>query len=66
VTPEGVAKDFVPELPAAQAKVLPTQGPIFAKAFDGKVTNAASKNKPSWFVFLRDATRQRQFDGLSN
>ena len=27
-----------------------TQGPIFAKAFDEKVTNAAWKSKPSWYI----------------
>jgi len=27
-----------------------TQGPIFAKAFGEKVTNAAWKNRPSWFI----------------
>jgi hypothetical protein len=27
-----------------------TQGPIFGKAFDEKVTNAAWKNKSSWFI----------------
>jgi hypothetical protein len=27
-----------------------TQGPIFAKAFDDKVTSAAWKSKPSWFI----------------
>jgi len=26
------------------------QGPIFAKTFDEKVTNAAWKSKPSWFI----------------
>jgi len=27
-----------------------TQGPIFGKAFDEKVTNAAWKTKPSWYI----------------
>jgi len=51
LTPEGVAKDFAQDLPAAQTKVMAvTQGPIFAKAFDEKLTNAAWKSKPSWFI----------------
>jgi pimeloyl-ACP methyl ester carboxylesterase len=51
VTPEGVAKDFAPDLPAAQTRVMAaTQGPIFAKTFEEKVTTAAWRTKPSWFV----------------
>src|SRR6267142_760073 len=51
LTPEGVASDFAPDLPAAQTNVMAaTQGPIFGKAFDEKVTNAAWKIKPSWFI----------------
>jgi pimeloyl-ACP methyl ester carboxylesterase len=51
LTPEGVAKDFAQDLPATQTRVMPvTQGPIFGKAFDEKVTKAAWQNKPSWFI----------------
>jgi pimeloyl-ACP methyl ester carboxylesterase len=51
LTPAGVAKDFAQDLPAAQTKVMAaTQGPVFAKAFGEKVTNAAWKTKPSWFI----------------
>jgi len=51
LTPEGVAKDFAQDLPAAHTKLMAvTQGPIFAKAFEDKVTNAAWKNKPSWYI----------------
>jgi pimeloyl-ACP methyl ester carboxylesterase len=51
LTPEGVAKDFAQDLPAAQTKVMAvTQGPIFAKAFDEKVSKAAWKSKPSWSI----------------
>jgi pimeloyl-ACP methyl ester carboxylesterase len=51
LTPEGVAKDFAQDLPAAQTKVMAvTQGPIFAKTFDEKVSKAAWKSKPSWFI----------------
>jgi pimeloyl-ACP methyl ester carboxylesterase len=51
LTPEGVAKNFAQDLPAAETKVLAaTQGPVLGKAFDDKVTNPAWKNRPSWFV----------------
>ena len=51
LTPEGVAKNFAPDLSAAQTKVMAaTQGPIFGKTFDEKVTNAAWKTKPSWYI----------------
>jgi pimeloyl-ACP methyl ester carboxylesterase len=51
VTPEGIAKDFAPDLPAAQTKVMAaTQGPIASKTFDERVSTAAWKTKPSWFV----------------
>jgi pimeloyl-ACP methyl ester carboxylesterase len=51
LSPESVAKDFAQDLPAAETAVMAvTQGPIFGKAFDEKVTNAAWKKKPSWFI----------------
>jgi len=51
LTPEGVARDFAPDLPTAQTNVMaPRRGRIFGKAFDEKVTNAAWKIKPSWFI----------------
>jgi pimeloyl-ACP methyl ester carboxylesterase len=51
VTPEGVAKDFAQDLPAAQTKVMAaTQGPIASKTFDEKVSTAAWKTKPSWYI----------------
>jgi pimeloyl-ACP methyl ester carboxylesterase len=51
LTPEGVARDFAQDLPAALTRVMAvTQGPIFARTFDEKVTNAAWKSKPSWFI----------------
>ena len=51
LTPEGVAKDFAQDVPAAQTTVMAvTQGPIFAKAFDEKVSKAAWKSKPSWSI----------------
>jgi len=51
LTPEGVAKHFAQDLPRAQTKVMAaTQGPIFGKAFDEKVTAVSWKTKPSWYI----------------
>lgn len=51
LSPEGVAKHFAQDLPTAQTRLMAaTQGPIRAAAFDEKVTAAAWRTKPSWFV----------------
>ena len=51
MTPEGIAKHFAQDLPAkATAVMAATQGPINGKAFEQKVTAAAWKTKPSWYV----------------
>jgi pimeloyl-ACP methyl ester carboxylesterase len=51
MTPEGVAKDFAPDLPAAETMVMAaTQGPIAGKTFEEKVSTAAWKTKPSWYI----------------
>jgi len=51
MTPEGIAANFAPDVPAAQTKVMAvTQGPIAGKVFDEKVTSAAWKTKPSWYI----------------
>jgi pimeloyl-ACP methyl ester carboxylesterase len=48
---EGMAKHFAQDLPARTTAVMTaTQGPINGKAFEQKVTTAAWKNKPSWYV----------------
>ena len=53
-------EDFAQDVPAAQAAVMTaTQGPIQAKAFADKVTNAAWTTKPSWFIV---ASRDRMID----
>ena len=52
---EGVAKHFAQDLPAAQTAVMAaTQGPVAAKAFGEKVSVAAWKSKPSWYVVAGD------------
>jgi pimeloyl-ACP methyl ester carboxylesterase len=51
LTLETVARDFAQDLPAAQTAVMAvTQGPISGKNFDERVTNAAWKSKPSWYI----------------
>jgi pimeloyl-ACP methyl ester carboxylesterase len=51
LSPEGVAKHFAQDLPAAKTAVMAaTQGPIRAKAFEQTVSVAAWKTKPSWYV----------------
>ena len=48
---EGMSQHFAQDLPAAQTAVMAaTQGPIAAKAFGEKVSIAAWKTKPSWYL----------------
>jgi pimeloyl-ACP methyl ester carboxylesterase len=55
LTPEGMAKDFAQDLPAAQTAVMSaTQGPIKASAFDDRTTIAAWKTKPSWYLLASE------------
>lgn len=55
LTPEGMAKDFAQDLPAAQTAVMTaTQGPIQASAFEDKTTVAAWKTKPSWYLLATE------------
>ena len=51
LTPEGMSKHFAQDLPAATTAVMAaTQGPIFGAAFGQKVSVAAWKQKPSWYL----------------
>ena len=51
MTPEGMAKHFAQDLSANTTAVMTaTQGPINGKAFEQKVTAAAWKTKPSWYI----------------
>jgi pimeloyl-ACP methyl ester carboxylesterase len=46
-----VVKYFAPDLPHGEADVIAaTQGPIATKCFDAKITAAAWKTKPTWYV----------------
>lgn len=51
MTQEGIAKHFAQDLSAKTTAVMTaTQGPINSKAFEQKVTAAAWKTKPSWYI----------------
>ncbi|MDQ1817610.1 alpha/beta hydrolase [Massilia sp. CCM 9210] len=55
-----VAANFAQDLPAADTKLMAaTQGPIFGKAFEEKVTVAAWKSKPSYYIV---AAKDRMID----
>ncbi|MDR6290904.1 pimeloyl-ACP methyl ester carboxylesterase [Inquilinus ginsengisoli] len=52
---DGVTKDFAPDLPASERRLIAaTQGPIRAANFGEKTTAAAWATKPSWFVVAAD------------
>lgn len=51
VSPKGIAEHFAQDLSDKDKELLTaTQGPTNAAAFEGTVTTAAWKTKPSWFV----------------
>lgn len=51
LTPEGMSKHFAQDMPAATTAVMAaTQGPILGSAFGDKVSVAAWKQKPSWYL----------------
>jgi len=51
LTTKGVMEDFAPDLPLAQRKlVAATQGATNGTVFGAKVSNAAWKTKPTWYV----------------
>ncbi|MCI2290790.1 alpha/beta hydrolase [Enterobacter sp. I4] len=48
---EAVRKDFAPDVkPGEQQTIAATQGPIRGDAFGEKITRAAWRTKPSWYV----------------
>jgi pimeloyl-ACP methyl ester carboxylesterase len=48
---DAVVKRFASDLPESEARVVAaTQGPINVSAFDAKVSAAAWKTKPSWYI----------------
>lgn len=58
LTPNGVRKHFVQDIPAAEADVVyATQGPLAVRCFGDKVSTAAWRSKPSWYIVAsRDET----------
>ena len=51
LTTKGVMESFAPDLPLAQRKIIAaTQGATNGSVFGAKVSNAAWKDKPSWYV----------------
>ena len=51
MTTKGVMESFAPDLPVAQRKIVAaTQGATNSAVFGAKVSNAAWKDKPSWYV----------------
>ncbi len=51
MTPEGIARHFAQDVPAKTTAVMAaTQGPVNGKAFEQKVSTAAWKTKPSWYI----------------
>lgn len=55
LTRRGVEEDFVPDLPASErAMVYATQGDWNSTFLAKKVTTAAWRSKPSWFIIVDD------------
>ncbi len=51
MTPKGIEENFAQDLSAAEKRVLvATQGPTNGAALGGKVTTAAWKSKPNWYI----------------
>jgi pimeloyl-ACP methyl ester carboxylesterase len=51
MTPAELARNFAQDVPAAEAALMAaTQAPIRGSAFEEKVSTAAWKAKPSWFI----------------
>lgn len=51
LTVKGVEEDFAQDLPKSQRRILAaTQGPTSGACFGAKLTNAAWKSKPTWYV----------------
>lgn len=51
LTPEGVRKHFVQDIPSEEADVVyATQGPLALVCFGDKISHAAWRSKPSWYL----------------
>ncbi|OWQ48416.1 hypothetical protein CDL60_07535 [Roseateles noduli] len=55
MTFEGITRHFAQDVPLSETRLIAaTQGPIRGKAFEEKVTTAAWRTKPSWFIVSDD------------
>jgi pimeloyl-ACP methyl ester carboxylesterase len=60
ISKEGMSKHFAQDLPLATTALMAvTQGPIQTKAFEQKLSAAAWKSKPSWYL-VADADHMMQ------
>jgi pimeloyl-ACP methyl ester carboxylesterase len=51
LTAAGVRKHFVQDIPADEADIVfATQGPLAVKCFGDKISKAAWRSKPSWYI----------------
>jgi pimeloyl-ACP methyl ester carboxylesterase len=51
LTPEGVRKHFVQDIPTDEADIVyATQGPLAVKCFGDKISTAAWRSRPSWYI----------------
>jgi pimeloyl-ACP methyl ester carboxylesterase len=51
LTPAGVRKHFVQDIPADEADIVfATQGPLAVRCFGDKISAAAWRSKPSWYI----------------
>lgn len=51
LTPKGIEEDFAPDLTLAERKLMvATQGPTNAACFGAKISMAAWRSKPTWYV----------------
>ena len=55
LTPKGVEEDFAPDLPIVERKLMAaTQGPTNGACFGAKITEAAWRAKPTWYIVASD------------
>jgi pimeloyl-ACP methyl ester carboxylesterase len=51
LTPEGIRRCFVQDLPSDEADIVyATQGPLAVKCFGDKITKAAWRSMPNWYI----------------
>jgi pimeloyl-ACP methyl ester carboxylesterase len=51
LTRDGVRKHFVQDVPADEADIVfATQGPLAVRCFGDKITEAAWRSRPSWYI----------------